>query len=129
MNMVKNNIVLYAAVVGGALLALVGVLGLVIPTVMGFHLNVAIHLTHLLSGALAVYFGLKSSTLALQTFCRAIGVLYALVGAAGLVDAFAIGSGGFTSQIVQHLFHLVVGVGFVVAAIMQPVRTVGFSPP
>jgi hypothetical protein len=119
--MIKNNIVTYAVICGGALLALVGLLGM--------HFHPVMSLVHLGSGVLGLYFGLKStSLLAARTFCQGIGVLYALAGLAGMVDELAIGSGEFGLQIVQHASHLIVGVGFIAAAIIQPMRPALPSP-
>jgi len=47
--MIKNNIVSYTAILGGALLTLIGLLGFVIPNLLGLHLNAAINLVHLVS--------------------------------------------------------------------------------
>ena len=127
--MMRNNIVTSTATLGGALLALVGLVGFFIPNLLGLHLNVGLNLVHLASGALALYFGLKStSLLAARTFCQAIGVLYTLAGVAGLFDALAMGSGEFALQITEHLAHLMVGASFVAAAMIQPLRPASFSP-
>ena len=126
--MIRNNIVTYAAILGGAFLVLVGFLGFCFPIVFGLHLSALTNFLHLASGALALYFGLKSASLAAaRTFCQAMGALYALAGGAGLVGAFALSSGASMLEIMEHLAHLLVGAGFVAAALIQPGRPTLFS--
>lgn len=109
--MIRNNIVTYAGTLGGVLLVLIGLLGFCFPNFLGVHLSPMLNLVHLATGALAVYFGLKSTSLgAGRTFCMAIGVLYSLLGLSG----FVVGGLGNT------LVYLTLGAGFVAAAILQP---------
>ncbi len=109
--MIRNNIVTYAATLGGALLVLVGLFGFCFPNLLGLHLSVLISLVHLASGLAALYFGLKSTSLtAARTFCTAIGALYSL---AGLAAFLYLGSG-------DALIYGALGAGFVIAALIQP---------
>lgn len=67
----------------GAAFILVGILGFVAPGLGGFHLSLPHNLIHLVSGALALYFGLKGTLAAARMFCIAFGIVYALLGVAG----------------------------------------------
>jgi len=126
--MIRNNIVLYAATLGGAFLAVAGLAGFLIPNLLGLHFSAVTNLLHLTSGALALYFGLKStSLLAARTFCQVIGVLFTLAGLVGLVHAFAMGSAESAQQIVPHAAYLALGAGFVAAALVQPLRPASTS--
>ncbi len=117
--MIRNNIVTYATTLGGALLVLVGLLGFCFPKFLGLHLSAVISLVHLASGVVALYFGLKSTSLtAARTFCTAIGALYSL---AGLAAFLFLGSG-------DTLIYFALGAGFVIAALMQPLPSTIDSP-
>ncbi|HXJ57145.1 MAG TPA: hypothetical protein VNU68_10810 [Verrucomicrobiae bacterium] len=47
------------SIIGGTLLVLAGLIGLVSPSSIGMHPSVAHNLVHLVSGGLALYFGVK----------------------------------------------------------------------
>ena len=64
---------------------LVGILGFVAPGVLGMHLSVAHDIVHLVSGAAALWIGLKGSPSAAKTFCVVFGAVYLLLGVAGFV--------------------------------------------
>ncbi len=67
----------------GAAFILVGLIGFVAPGMMGMHLTLAHNLVHIISGALALYFGLAGTLAAARLFCIAFGAVYALLGVAG----------------------------------------------
>ena len=84
---------------------------------MGMHLSPLHNLVYLLSGALAIYFGLKATPIAARTFCRVFGALYVLLGLAG----FFAGGQGYILTIIpgtlvlgtmDHLVHLLLGAIF-----------------
>ena len=74
----------------GIVFILVGIIGFVAPGFLGTHLSLAHNLIHLISGALALYFGLKGTLAAARLFCIIFGVVYGLLGIAG----FLLGSSG-----------------------------------
>src|ERR1051325_513438 len=83
-NMIRNNIVTYAATLAGTFLVLLGMLGFCFPNLLGLHLSVLIDLMHLASGLVALYFALWCrSVISARTFCVASGALYSLAGLAG----------------------------------------------
>jgi len=71
------------ATILGAAFILVGLLGFVAPGMMGMHLTLTHNLVHLISGALALYFGLAGTLSGARAFCIAFGAVYALLGIAG----------------------------------------------
>lgn len=71
------------ATILGAAFILIGLLGFVSPGLMGMHLTLTHNLIHLISGALALYFGLAGTLAAARLFCIAFGAVYGLLGVAG----------------------------------------------
>jgi hypothetical protein len=69
----------------GIVFLVVGVLGFVMPGLLGAHLSLAHNLIHIISGALALYFGTAGSLSAARTFSIVFGVVYLLLGVAGFV--------------------------------------------
>ena len=74
----------------GVVFILVGILGFLAPGMLGMHLSLAHNLVHIISGALALYFGLKGTLAGARLFCIVFGVVYLLLGVAG----FLAGGGG-----------------------------------
>lgn len=69
----------------GVVFVLVGLIGFIAPGLMGMHLSLVHNLVHLLSGALALYFGFAGSLSGARTFCIAFGIVYGLLGIAGFL--------------------------------------------
>ncbi|HEX8473872.1 MAG TPA: DUF4383 domain-containing protein [Pyrinomonadaceae bacterium] len=67
---------------------LAGLLGIIAPGVLGLHTSMAHNLVHLISGAAALYLGLRGTLAAARTFDIAFGAVYLLLGVVG----FLIGS-------------------------------------
>jgi hypothetical protein len=69
----------------GVVLTLVGLLGFVNNPVIGlFPVNLLHNLVHLLTGVLAIAFGLRGEVAA-RTFSKVFGIVYLLVGILGLL--------------------------------------------
>jgi hypothetical protein len=108
----------------GAILIVVGLLGFAVPGLMGMHLGMAHNLIHLVSGALALYFGLKGSTDSARTFCTVFGAIY---GALGLVGFLAGGPDKMLTVIpnqlilgaMDHIVHIVLGAVFLFAGLYK----------
>ncbi|HYP02254.1 MAG TPA: DUF4383 domain-containing protein [Pyrinomonadaceae bacterium] len=118
----------------GIVFLLVGIVGFVAPGVGGFHLSTAHNLIHIVSGALALYFGLAGTLSAARLFCIVFGVVYGLLGIAG----FLLGAPGTPSMpgmaadgrlfkvlpgmlelgTSDHTFHILLGIVFLVAGLM-----------
>lgn len=75
---------LIATVLGLALL-LIGAAGFALPGLLGAHLSPAHNIIHLISGAVALYFGTRTDYFSAQRFCIAFAVFYGLLGVAGLI--------------------------------------------
>jgi Domain of unknown function (DUF4383) len=69
----------------GIVFLLVGVAGFVMPALLGAHLSMAHNVVHLVSGAVALWLGLKGTPSAAKTFCIVFGAVYLLLGVAGFV--------------------------------------------
>src|ERR1044071_327061 len=80
----------------GIVFVIVGVAGFVAPHLLGAHLMPAHNLVHLVSGAIALYFGFAGSYGAAKGFCIIFGIVYLLLGVAG----WFLGTGP------EHLLHV-----------------------
>src|SRR5438874_2725946 len=67
----------------GVVFVLVGICGFLAPTLLGAHLTPAHNLVHLVSGAIALYFGFAGSARTARVFCLIFGVVYLLLGVVG----------------------------------------------
>src|SRR6185436_7320345 len=68
----------------GVVFLLVGVCGFVAPTLLGAHLMPLHNIIHILSGAVALYFGFAGSLSGAKVFCLVLGVVYLGLGVLGL---------------------------------------------
>jgi hypothetical protein len=73
------------ATILGAVFILVGLLGFVMPHILGMHLSAAHNIIHLASGAIALYLGLAGSLSAARMFCIIFGAVYLLLGVVGFI--------------------------------------------
>ena len=69
----------------GIVFILVGIIGFVAPGLLGMHLSLAHNLVHIISGALALYFGYAGSVSGARTFCIAFGAVYLLLAVGGFI--------------------------------------------
>src|ERR1041384_350994 len=69
----------------GTIFLVVGIAGFVSPGLGGTHLSLAHNVIHLVSGALALWFGLKGTLSNARTFSWVFGIVYGLLGVAGMV--------------------------------------------
>ena len=121
----------------GVVFILVGILGFLAPGLLGMHLSLAHNLVHLISGALALYFGFAGSLSGARMFCIVFGVVYALLGVAGMLlghDAAhtvsAVPAHGTDSNLLaalpgslelaspDHLVHILLGIVFLVGGFL-----------
>jgi hypothetical protein len=103
----------------GVVFILVGLVGFVSPGFLGTHLSTTHNLVHLISGAVALYFGFAGTLSAARLFCIIFGVVYGLLGICG----FLLGSGpdrmfealaslGLHLGTMDHVVHILLGVVF-----------------
>ena len=64
----------------GLIFIIVGIAGFVAPRLLDAHLNPAHNAVHLVSGAIALYFGFSGSYKGARTFCLLFGIVYLLLG-------------------------------------------------
>jgi hypothetical protein len=69
----------------GVVFILVGIVGFLAPGMLGMHLSLAHNLVHIVSGALALYFGFAGTLSGARLFCIVFGIVYALLGVAGFL--------------------------------------------
>jgi hypothetical protein len=117
----------------GAVLLLVGLLGFFVHDLMGTHLSAAHNVVHILSGAIALYLGLKGSLSAARTFCLVFGAVYLLLGLAGFLfgaqgtpgvpgpaDArlLKVLPGTLELGTVDHVIHILLGIVFLIGGLL-----------
>ena len=73
------------ATILGVVFILVGIVGFIAPGFLGTHLSVAHNLVHLISGAIALYFGLAGTLAGARMFDIIFEVVYLLLGVVGFV--------------------------------------------
>jgi hypothetical protein len=102
----------------GVVFILVGLAGFAMPGLLGAHLTLAHNIIHLVSGAIALYLGLKGTPKGAKAFCLIFGVVYLLLGVCG----FLLGTGAermltvLPDQLMlgtmDHIIHVALGVIF-----------------
>ena len=121
----------------GVVFILVGILGFLAPGLLGMHLNLAHNLVHLISGALALYFGFAGTLAGARLFCIVFGVVYALLGVAGFLlggsgahtvtavpahgqdsSLFAALPGNLELASPDHLVHILLGLVFLIGGFL-----------
>ena len=120
----------------GVVFILVGILGFLAPGLLGMHLSLAHNLVHLISGALALYFGFAGTLSGARLFCIVFGVVYALLGVAGFLlghsgphtvnvpahgqdsSLFAALPGNLELASPDHLVHILLGIVFLIGGFL-----------
>jgi len=130
----------------GTIFVVVGIAGFVSPGLGGTHLSTAHNVIHLVSGALALWFGLKGTMSSARMFSWIFGLVYGLLGVAGMVfgrpGVPALHNMGTDPKLLtvipnvlelgrnDHILHMVIGVVFIATALMaRPVMKVKAEPP
>jgi len=105
---------------------LVGILGFVMPGLLGAHLSLAHNIIHLVTGAVSLWIGLKGTVSAARNFCIIFGVVYLLLGVAGFVlgtgadRMFVVIAGQLELGTVDHIIHIVLGGVYLIGGLMTP---------
>jgi hypothetical protein len=131
----------------GTIFLVLGIAGFVSPGMGGTHLSAAHNVVHIVSGALALWFGLKGTLNGARLFSWAFGIVYGLLGVLGMVFGHmgtpSMGDMAADSKLWivipnmlelgrnDHVLHIIVGLVFIAAALMaRPVvRTTAEAPP
>jgi uncharacterized membrane protein len=110
----------------GAVLLVVGLAGFARSDLLGMHLTPIHNIVHLLSGAVALYFGSVNSGAGARGFLFAFGLVYALLGVAGLFAPALVarllghdGSLTSTALMPDNLVHLALGAAAGIAALVM----------
>ena len=116
----------------GIVFILVGIIGFIKPDLLGTHLSLAHNLVHIISGAVALYFGLAGSLSGARMFCIVFGIVYLLLGVAGFVaggsgvhtianmpeandsNLLTIIKGQLELGMMDHIVHVLLGVVFLI---------------
>jgi hypothetical protein len=107
----------------GIVFLIVGFAGFVMPNLLGAHLSLAHNLIHIISGALALYFGVSGTLAGARTFCLVFGVVYLLLGVAGFVAGsgedkmLSVIPGTLELGTVDHGIHLLLGILFLIGGL------------
>jgi Domain of unknown function (DUF4383) len=121
----------------GVVFILVGILGFLAPGLMGMHLSTTHNLVHIISGALALYFGFAGSLSGARLFCIVFGVVYLLLGVAGFLagsstphtvagvpshtsdsSLLAVLPGSLELASMDHIVHVLLGIVFLVGGFL-----------
>ena len=116
----------------GAAFLLVGLLGFVVPGFLGAHLTPAHNVIHLVSGGLALYFGLSGTLALARLFDIVFGSVYGLLGFIGFIAGQAgtsplhgldsrmleIIPGVLVLGTIDHAIHIVLGVVFLLTGLL-----------
>jgi len=117
----------------GIIFLVVGLLGFAAPDLMGMHLSAAHNIIHLVSGALALYFGTKGTYEAARGFCIIFGIIYGLLGLIG----FLAGGANYALTVIpnqlvlgkmDHIVHIILGVVFILGGLSTRVVTTTTTP-
>ena len=109
----------------GVVLLLVGIAGFLKDDLLGMHLTMIHNIVHLLTAAIALYFGFYGSDASARTFCQVFGVIYLLLGIGGFVAPDVIanviqshsmtGDGNLTPD---NIVHVLVGAVFLIVGLL-----------
>ncbi len=121
----------------GVAFLLVGIVGFVAPGLLGMHLNLTHNLVHIISGALALYLGLKGTLSGARLFCIIFGLVYLLLGVVGFLaggsgshtvagvpshsadsNLLSLLPGTFEVASMDHIVHILLGVVFLIGGFL-----------
>lgn len=111
------------ATILGVVFILVGIVGFVSHDFLGTHLTNVHNVVHLVSGALALYFGVAGTLGSARLFCIVFGLVYALLGVAGFLlgggedRLFSIGT-LLTLGTMDHVVHVLLGAVFLIGGFL-----------
>jgi hypothetical protein len=98
------------------------------------HLSVAHNIVRLISGVLALYFGLTGTLRAVRSFCIIFGIVYGLLGLLGLVAGngaelmLTVIPGQLMLGKMDHIVHVLLGAVFLLSGIRDKTTAVVSTP-
>ena len=107
----------------GVAFLIVGICGFFAPHLLGTHLTPPHNVVHLVSGAIALYFGFAGSLSGAKNFCLIFGIVYLALGILGM---FVFGAGAdkmwhvgpLTLAQMDHFLHVLLGVIFLAGGLL-----------
>jgi hypothetical protein len=111
----------------GIVFLIIGLLGFIFPNLLGMHLSGIHNIIHLISAALALYFGFVASPSAARAFSLIFGAIYLLLGALGFITPGGViellqarhAPGGLRSLTPDNIVHLLLGAVFLIAGLAR----------
>jgi len=111
----------------GLVFIVVGIVGFFSSDLLGAHLTMAHNIVHIVSGLLALYFGVAGSLSGARGFALVFGAVYLLLGAVGFImgdpandrmlTLVKEGNLQFMLGTRDHIIHIALGVIFLVGAL------------
>ena len=111
----------------GLVFLIIGIVGFVQPNFLGFHLSEVHSLIHLVTAALAFYFGFAASAKAAKTFAIVFGLVYLGLGVLGFAAPDYVAAilqahrvrGIARNLTPDNIFHIVMGAVFLASALIR----------
>jgi hypothetical protein len=121
--------------IAGVVLAVVGIAGFAMPSMLGMHLTAVHNVVHLLTAAIALYMGFAAPDSAARGFCLAFGAVYLLLAILGFVApglvAAVIGHPGLTAGDLtpDNAVHVLLGAAFLIVGLRSPAAVAAGGAP
>ncbi|MBO0858760.1 MAG: DUF4383 domain-containing protein [Chloracidobacterium sp.] len=114
----------------GVVFLIIGLLGFFSPNLLGMHLSGIHNIIHLISAALALYFGFVASPSAARAFSLIFGAVYLALGALGFLNPAPVAEllharqarGGPRSLTADNIVHLLLGAIFFIGGLARAPR-------
>jgi uncharacterized membrane protein HdeD (DUF308 family) len=114
----------------GVVFLIIGLLGFISPNLLGMRLSGIHNIIHLISAALALYFGFAASPGAARAFSLIFGAIYLLIGALGFITPDLViellqarhAPGEPRNLAADNIFHLLLGAIFIIAGMARAPR-------
>lgn len=112
----------------GIAFLLIGLIGFVAPGFLGTHLSVTHNAIHFVSGAAALYLGLRGPLNAARVFAIAFGAVYLALGILGFIlgaepeNFWEVIPGTLMFGTMDHVLHVLFGIIFLIAGFGTPKR-------
>ena len=114
----------------GVVFLIIGLLGFVSPNLLGMHLSGIHNIIHLISAALALYFGFAASPSAARAFSLIFGAIYLLLGALGFIAPDLVidllqahrAPAGTRGLAADNIVHMILGATFMIAGLARAPR-------
>jgi Domain of unknown function (DUF4383) len=110
----------------GVVLVLVGIAGFLKHDLLGLHLTTIHNIVHLLTAAIALYFGFYGSDATARAFCQIFGAIYLILGIVGFVAPDVVANviqshtaTGGENLTLDNIVHLLLGAVFLIVGLLR----------